>query len=86
MGCQNGWVGHVGELPGYNSTLFHHTASGTTVAVQTNSDMASGDCTKTPLPADNPAKGMPCNTVPAGRVFQAVAEVLGHPIEFPPEN
>ena len=86
MGCQGGWVGHVGELPGYNSTLFHDTATDTTVAVQTNSDMASGDCTKTPLPADNPAKGQPCSNVPAGRVFQAVAEALGHPIEFPPEN
>ena len=66
--------------------LYHDTTTDTTVVAMANSDIASGDCTKTPLPTDNPAKGMPCNTVPAGRVFQAVAEVLGHPIEFPPEN
>ncbi len=25
MGCVDGWVGHVGELPGYNSSVYHDT-------------------------------------------------------------
>ncbi|HEX8771416.1 MAG TPA: serine hydrolase domain-containing protein, partial [Acidimicrobiales bacterium] len=44
MGCDAGWVGHGGELPGYNTSLFYDTASDTTVVVQTNSDIPSGDC------------------------------------------
>ncbi len=41
MGCVDGWVGHTGELPGYNTTVFYDTRTDTTVVVQTNSDIAS---------------------------------------------
>ena len=44
MGCVDGWVGHTGELPGYNTSVFYDTTTDTTVIVQTNSDIPSGDC------------------------------------------
>lgn len=81
-GCADGWVGHVGEIPGYNATLYYDTTSGTVVAVQTNSDISNGACAKSPLLANNPAPDAPCS-IPAARVFQAVAEALGHPVTFP---
>ena len=39
IGCIDGWVGHTGELPGYNTTVFYDTLSDTTVIVQANSDI-----------------------------------------------
>ncbi len=81
-GCGNGWVGHMGELPGYNTALYHDTTTDTTVAVQTNSDIANGACTDAATLTANPASDAPC-TIPAARVFQALADTLGHPINFP---
>lgn len=82
MGCVDGWVGHSGELPGYNTSLFYDTTTDTTVAVQTNSDIASGDC-----PADRPTLSdnyteVACSS-PATRIFHAVSEALGHPFVMP---
>lgn len=37
IGCIDGWVGHTGEISGYNTAVYHHAASDITVAVQTNS-------------------------------------------------
>ncbi|MDQ1308108.1 MAG: D-alanyl-D-alanine carboxypeptidase [Actinomycetota bacterium] len=81
-GCGNGWVGHMGELPGYNTALYYDTTTDTTVAVQTNSDIANGDCTTAATLTANPAGDAPCS-IPAARVFQAIADTLGHPINFP---
>lgn len=82
MGCVDGWVGHTGELPGYNTSLFYDTTTETTVAVQTNSDIASGDCpTDTPTLTDNSTE-LACSS-PATRIFHAVAEALGHPFVMP---
>lgn len=42
FGVFNGWIGHTGELPGYNSSIMHDPASGTTVVVMVNSDIPVG--------------------------------------------
>ena len=82
MGCVDGWVGHTGELPGYNTALFYDTTTDTTVAVQTNSDIASGDCpTDTPTLTDNSTE-LACSS-PATRIFHAIADALGHPFVMP---
>ena len=49
LGNRNGWWGHTGEIPGYNTVLFHNYESETTIIVVVNSDI--------PLPGDggNPA-------------------------------
>ena len=82
LGCVDEWVGHTGELPGYNTSLFHHVPTDTTVIVQANSDIASGDCPDAlpTLPDNNP--DLVC-TSPATRIFVALSDALGYP--FPPE-
>lgn len=81
LGCVDGWVGHTGELPGYNTSLFYDTTTDTTVAVQTNSDIPSGDCPDQPtLPAND--KALTCSS-PATRVFLALSVALGHPYVMP---
>jgi D-alanyl-D-alanine carboxypeptidase len=42
FGVFNGWIGHTGELPGYNSAIMVDPASGTTVVVMVNSDIPFG--------------------------------------------
>lgn len=42
FGVFNGWIGHTGELPGYNSAILYDPASGTTVVVMVNSDIPAG--------------------------------------------
>lgn len=80
IGCAAGWVGHTGELPGYNTTLFYHVASDTTVVVQANSDIRSGDCSDEEVLPSNPT-GVSCAS-PASRVFEAVSVALGHPFSM----
>lgn len=80
LGCIDGWVGHTGELPGYNTSVFFDTGNDTLVVVQTNSDIASGDCPESPVLADDPGE-VPC-MAPATRLFVALSKVLGH--EFTP--
>ena len=41
-GCINAWVGHTGEIPGFNASLFHDAANDPTVVVLTNSDIPLG--------------------------------------------
>tara|TARA_R110002020_G_scaffold169227_13_gene358357 strand:+ start:5634 stop:6908 length:1275 start_codon:yes stop_codon:yes gene_type:complete len=81
MGCVDGWVGHTGELPGYNTTVFYDTTSDTTVIVQANSDIPSGDCGDADVLPGNPTD-VSCSS-PASRVFGAIAETLGHPFVMP---
>jgi D-alanyl-D-alanine carboxypeptidase len=38
IGDRNGWWGHDGDIPGYNSVLFHNYDADTTIIVLTNSD------------------------------------------------
>ena len=56
VGCIDGWVGHTGELPGDNTALYYDTASDTSIVVQTNSDIAAGDCPESPRSPMIPAK------------------------------
>jgi D-alanyl-D-alanine carboxypeptidase len=73
-----GWVGHNGELPGYNTYLFYHPELDAVVAVEVNSDIPSGDCPKDkPTMTDGP-RGIPCDD-PADRIFRALAEAQGEP-------
>ncbi|WOP18660.1 serine hydrolase domain-containing protein [Raineyella sp. LH-20] len=76
VGCIDGWVGHTGELPGYNTTLFYDTTNDTTVVVLANSDIPSGGCTASKTLPDTP-KGLPCMD-PAVRIFTAVSAATGH--------
>jgi D-alanyl-D-alanine carboxypeptidase len=73
-----GWIGHNGELPGYNTYLLYHPELDATVAVAVNSDISSGDCPDDkPTMTDGP-QGIPCDD-PADRIFRALAEALGKP-------
>ncbi|MFN8620274.1 MAG: serine hydrolase domain-containing protein [Chloroflexota bacterium] len=79
LGLSNGWYGHTGELPGYNTVLQRHPEAGITLVVMANSDIKAGDC-----PADAPAlpggpKAGPCED-PAVHVANAVSEALGLPL------
>ncbi|WP_233270480.1 serine hydrolase domain-containing protein [Chachezhania sediminis] len=81
-GCTAGWMGHTGELPGYNTTVFYNVASDTTVIVQANSDIPSGDCGDD----EDLLPGNPTDVVcsaPASRIFSALAEALGQPFAMP---
>jgi D-alanyl-D-alanine carboxypeptidase len=51
IGNRNGWWGHTGEIPGYNTTLFHDYESGTTIIVIVNSDIGLPDDGGNPAPA-----------------------------------
>jgi D-alanyl-D-alanine carboxypeptidase len=78
----HGWLGHTGELPGYNTSVYYHPELDATMVVEVNSDVPSGDC-----PADKPTmtdgpQGIPCAD-PADRIFRALAEALGKPAPAP---
>ncbi|WP_222618460.1 serine hydrolase [Nakamurella sp. PAMC28650] len=78
LGCAGGWVGHTGELPGYNTALYYDTTTDTTVVVQTNSDIQSGNCPeKGTTLTDDPGQAV-CSA-PATRIFNALAVALNHP-------
>jgi D-alanyl-D-alanine carboxypeptidase len=71
----HGWIGHNGEIPGYNTYLLYHPDLDATVVVEVNSDISSGDCPEDkPTMTDGP-RGIPCAD-PADRVFRALAEAL----------
>lgn len=84
MGCSDGWVGHTGELPGYNSSVFYDTSADSTVITMTNSDIASGDCADSPTLPGNPAD-LPCSS-PATRLFVAISDALGNGFTPPPKS
>jgi D-alanyl-D-alanine carboxypeptidase len=86
FGCAGGWVGHTGELPGFNTNLFHHTGSDITVAVQVNSDIASGTCTESPTLADDHTSPTAVCSAPATRIMTAIATALDHPFAAPPQR
>ena len=84
MGCVDGWVGHTGELPGFNTSVFYDTTSDTTVIVEVNSDIASGDCAQSPTLDDDPGTAV-CSS-PATRMFVALSTALGHTFTPPPAH
>jgi D-alanyl-D-alanine carboxypeptidase len=80
----SGWLGHTGELPGFNTSVYYHPALDATMVVEVNSDIASGDCPKDkPTMTDGP-KGIPCED-PADRIFGGLAKALGEPRAPPPQ-
>jgi D-alanyl-D-alanine carboxypeptidase len=84
LGREYGWVGHTGELPGYNTAVYYHPELDATVVVEVNSDIPSGDCPPDkPTMTDAPQENIPCAD-PAVRIFGALAEALGQP--FGPEQ
>jgi len=80
MGCVDGWVGHAGTLPGYNTTLYYDTTTDSTVVVAVNSDVNSGNCPESPTLNDDPRTAVCAG--PATRIFVAVSAAMGH--EFKP--
>lgn len=78
-GCIDGWFGHTGELPGFNTTVYYDSRTDSSVTVFTNSNIASGDCADSKTLPEDPNTA-PCMN-PAVRVFVAVSAVLGHPFE-----
>jgi D-alanyl-D-alanine carboxypeptidase len=81
VGCSDGWVGHTGELPGYNTTVYYQTRADIAVVVQANSDIASGNCDERPTLTDDPRDTI-CSS-PAKRVFVAIAKALDQPFSGP---
>lgn len=80
MACVDGWVGHTGELPGFNTTVFYNTSTDTSVVVLVNSDIPTGKC-ESPTLTDNPAE-LPCAS-PASRIFEGVSTALGTTAHLP---
>jgi D-alanyl-D-alanine carboxypeptidase len=79
LGFANGWYGHTGELPGFNTVLQHHLDDGITVIVLANSDIKAGDCpADAPALADGPKDG-PCDD-PAVHLANALTAALGVPL------
>jgi D-alanyl-D-alanine carboxypeptidase len=82
LASDHGWIGHNGELPGYNTYLFYQPDLDAVVAVEVNSDISSGDCPEDkPTIKDGP-QDIPC-AEPADRIFRALAEALGKPAPAP---
>jgi D-alanyl-D-alanine carboxypeptidase len=85
LGKDHGWIGHNGEIPGYNTYLFYHPDLDAVVVVLVNSDISSGKCPKdVPIMKEWP-RTVPCE-LPADRIFEALAEALGKPSPSPPET
>ena len=83
LGKDHGWVGHNGEIPGYNTYLFYHPELDAVVAVEVNSDISSGDCPKDLPTLRGGPQGIRCD-LPADRIFRALAVALGKPAPSPP--
>ena len=79
LGLANGWYGHTGELPGFNTVLQHHLHDGITLVVMANSDIKAGDCpADAPALPNGPTTG-PCDD-PAVHIANALADALGEPL------
>jgi D-alanyl-D-alanine carboxypeptidase len=80
LGREYGWLGHTGELPGFNTAVYYHPGLDATVVVEVNSDIPSGNCPEDkPTMTDAPQDDIPCAD-PAVRIFGALAEALGQPL------
>ena len=49
IGSFEGWIGHTGELPGYNVCMFYYPPEDATIITMVNSDIPTGE--KNPAPA-----------------------------------
>jgi D-alanyl-D-alanine carboxypeptidase len=75
---EHGWIGHSGEMPGYNTALYYNRELDAVVAVEANSDIFSGECPEDRPTMTDSTKSLPCAD-PASRIFRALAEALGKP-------
>lgn len=76
----NGWWGHTGELPGFNTFMYHHVDQDLTVVVLVNSDIKAGGCTgdaEALTVPGGPTTG-PCID-PAVHLADLITAALGHP-------
>lgn len=76
IACVDGWVGHTGDISGYNTAAFYDTNSATSVIVETNSDVPSGNCQVEQTLTDDPGEAV-CGA-PAVRMFVALSTALGN--------
>jgi D-alanyl-D-alanine carboxypeptidase len=83
LGKDHGWVGHNGEIPGFNTYLFYHPELDAVVAVEVNSDISSGDCPKDTPTLKAFTQNISCD-LPADRIFRGLAVALGKPAPSPP--
>jgi D-alanyl-D-alanine carboxypeptidase len=77
----NGWWGHTGELPGFNTFMYHQLAQDLTVVVMVNSDIKSGGCAGGDVASTMAEGGRttgPCID-PAVHVADFVTAALGYP-------
>jgi D-alanyl-D-alanine carboxypeptidase len=75
---QRGWLGHTGELPGYNTSIYYNAELHTTMVVEVNTDVSVGDCPPdVPTMTDSP-HGVPCSE-PSDFVFGELSKKLGKP-------
>jgi D-alanyl-D-alanine carboxypeptidase len=84
LGKDHGWIGHNGEIPGYNTYLFYHPDLDAVLVVEVTSDISSGKCPKDVPTMNEWPRAIPCE-LPADRIFEALAEALGEPSPSPPE-
>ncbi|MBS1699905.1 MAG: beta-lactamase family protein [Actinobacteria bacterium] len=68
LNCVQGWLGHNGQVPGYNTALYYDTRTDTTVVVEVNGDRPVG------------AAGI----TPADSIFYAVAAAVGRAVQGAP--
>lgn len=77
---QRGWLGHTGEVPGYNTSLYYNAELHTTMVVEVNSDISVGDCSADkPTMSDSP-HDIACSE-PADFVFGELSKKLGKPFD-----
>jgi D-alanyl-D-alanine carboxypeptidase len=75
---QRGWLGHTGETPGYNTTLYYNPQLRATAIVEVNNDVSVGECQTGAAAAADGTQDIPC-TEPAEFIFGALSEELGRP-------
>ncbi|MBD8892631.1 beta-lactamase family protein [Labrenzia suaedae] len=74
--CTGAWIGHTGEVPGYTTVIYYNGLTDTTVAIQANSDMPSGNCADAEEGGETAGNGSVSCSLPAMRIFNAVAPLL----------
>jgi D-alanyl-D-alanine carboxypeptidase len=77
---QRGWLGHTGEVPGYNTSLYYNAELHTTMVIEVNSDVSVGDCpADVPTMTDSP-HDIACSE-PSDFVFGELSKELGKPFD-----
>ena len=77
-----GWLGHTGQVPGFTTALYYHPGIDTTVVVEANTDIPTGDCPGEATLIDDPFDG-PC-ALTADRIMGTIAGALRRPYNLPP--